>query len=289
MIVITGATGAIGSEVVRQLAARGAKVRAVSRNPEKVAVPAGVEVVRGDLAEPASMVAAMTGAEAAFLVGQLGPEYLESDPALVDAARAAGVRRIVKLSAIGTGEPGGAAVSTWHVPGERAVRESGLTWTILRPSGFASNSLGWAAEIRAGRPVPNLTGIGAQPWIDPRDIAAVAVEALLSDAHAGQTYTLTGPAGLNTHEQATVIGAALGRKLQVVDVPDEVAREHLLAAGRSPEFVEAALEAQVMLRKTVDVTITDDVEKVLGRAPRTYAQWVADHIDAFRADSRSSR
>ncbi|MEV5837920.1 NAD(P)H-binding protein [Nocardia sp. NPDC052112] len=244
MIVITGATGTIGSEIVRQLAARAVRVRAVTRNPERVRVPAGVEVIRGDYRDLGSMAAAMTGADAAFLVGVLGPDDAETDRALVRTARDAGVRRIVKLSAIGTGEPELGRVGTWHMPGEQAARESGLEWTILRPSSFASNTLSWADAIRLSQPVPNLTGTGSQGVIDPRDVAAVAVEALVTAGHSGHTYTLTGPTLLTCADQVATLATVLGQPLDVVDVPEDVAREHMISSGMSPEFADGALAAK---------------------------------------------
>ncbi|MGV9836332.1 NAD(P)H-binding protein [Nocardia niigatensis] len=283
MIVITGATGTIGSEVVRLLAERGVKVRAVTRDPESARVPAGVEVVRGDYADTASMAAAFDGAEAAFLIGQLGPDYVELDRALAGTARAAGVRRLVKLSAIGTGEPGVGRVGTWHLPGEHAVRDSGVAWTILRPSSFASNTLSWAAMLGAGQPVPNMTGTAGQGVVDPRDVAEVAVAALLSDEHSGQVYTLTGPEVLSTRDQAATLAAALGRVVDVADVPEERAREFMLGAGMSEEFADGALAGQAYVRAGGNEIVTDEVERVLGRAPRTYADWVRDHVAAFMA------
>ncbi|MFF0634758.1 NAD(P)H-binding protein [Nocardia sp. NPDC004151] len=283
MIVITGATGTIGSEVVRLLAGRDVKVRAVSRNPEQARVPAGVEVVRGDYADTDSMAAAFSGAEAAFLVGLLGPDYVELDRALVAAARAAGVRRLVKLSAIGTGDPELGRVGTWHMPGEQAVRESGVDWTILRPSSFASNTRSWVTPIQAGQPVPNMTAVGAQGVVDPRDVAAVAAEALLSDDHAGRIYTLTGPAALTTHDQAAVLAAALDRAVEVTDIPLDVAREFMLESGMSEEYADGALAGQAFVRDGGNAIVTGDVEQVLGRAPRTYADWVRDHRTEFGA------
>ncbi|MFC9996796.1 NAD(P)H-binding protein [Nocardia sp. NPDC127526] len=281
MIVITGATGTIGSEVVRQLAARGEQVRAVARNPERAQVPSGVEVVRGDYTDTAAMAAAFAGAEAVFVVGLLGPEFVDLDRALIAAARDAGARRIVKLSAIGTGDPELGPVGSWHLPGEQVVRESGVAWTILRPSSFASNTLSWAQPIAAGQPVPNLTGTGAQGVIDPRDVAAVAVAALLSDDHAGRVYTLTGPAAITTHEQAAMLAVVLERPIDVVDVPHDVAREHMIASGMSAEFADGALAGQAYARTGGNATVTGDVERVLGRAPHGYAEWAWDHAPAF--------
>ncbi|PKV78543.1 SDR family oxidoreductase [Nocardia fluminea] len=205
MILITGATGTIGSGIVRQLAAEGVAVRAATRDPERAGFPAGVEVVRVDYRDPATFAAAMTGAEAAFLVGVPGPDGTGTDADLVAAAIEAGVRRVVKLSAVGTGDPRLGVPGSWHVPGEQAVRDSGLEWTILRPNTFASNTFSWIEPLRAGHPVPNLTGVGRQPVVDPRDVAAVAVTALRSPAHAGRILTLTGPELLSGHEQAAVL------------------------------------------------------------------------------------
>ncbi|WP_067813260.1 NAD(P)H-binding protein [Nocardia inohanensis] len=281
MIVITGATGTIGSEVVRILAARGVAVRAVTRNPEAAVFPENVEVVRGDYTDTASLTAAFAGAEAAFLVGLLGPEFIETEQALIESARAAGVRRLVKLSAIGTGDPELGRVGTWHVPGEQAVRDSGVEWTILRPSSFASNTLSWAAMILAGQAVPNMTGTGTQGVIDPRDVSAVAAEALLSDAHAGRVYTLTGPELLGTADQVAALADATGRTIDVFDIAERQAREFMLGAGMSEEYTDGSLAGQAFVRAGGNAIVTGDVEEVLGRAPRTYAEWVRDHAAAF--------
>ncbi|GAB2650644.1 NAD(P)H-binding protein [Nocardia goodfellowii] len=281
MILVTGATGTIGSAVVRQLAEREVKVRAVTRDPARLQAPAGVEVVRGDYTDGASMAAAMAGAEAAFLVSVLGPDDADTDRALIDIARDAGVRRIVKLSAIGTGEPGLGVYSKWHLPGENAVRDSGLEWTILRPSTFASNTLSWAEAVRSGQPVPNLSGTGTQGVIDPRDIAAVAVEALVSSAHSGRLYTLTGPELLSGPDQAAILAEVLGHPVEVADVPHSVAAEHMRAAGMTPQYVEGALAGQAYVRAGGNAVLTDDVQNVLGRAPHTYAEWVAANAAAF--------
>ncbi|WP_244891852.1 NAD(P)H-binding protein [Nocardia beijingensis] len=219
MIVITGATGTIGSEIVRQLSSRGTAIRAVTRDPDRADVPAGVEVARGDYTDVASMAKAMAGAEAAFVVGVLGPEYADLDRALIATARDAGVGRIVKLSAIGTGDPGLGRVGTWHMPGEQAARDSGVDWTILRPSSFASNTLSWATAIRAGQPVPNMTGDAAQGVVDPRDVAGVAVEALVSGGHAGRIHTLTGPELLTTHDLAATLATVTGHPVDVTEFP----------------------------------------------------------------------
>ncbi|MFJ3892186.1 SDR family oxidoreductase [Streptomyces sp. NPDC090083] len=281
MILVTGATGTIGSDVVRQLAARGEKVRALTRDPGRADVPSGVETARGHHADRASVEAALTGAEVAFLVGVFGPDDAEHDRGLVEAARAAGVRRIVKLSGIGTGEPAVGPVGTWHMAGEQAVRDSGLEWTILRPSAFASNTLGWAASLRAGGPVPNTSGDGGQGVVDPRDVSEAAVAALLGPAHAGRTYTLTGPEVLTVPDQAAVLADVLGRPVPVRDLSSAEARAHLLGLGFSDTFIDASEISRAFVRNGGNEVVTDDVREVLGRPARTYREWAEDHRAVF--------
>ncbi|MFC8668350.1 NAD(P)H-binding protein [Streptomyces sp. NPDC057199] len=301
MILITGATGTIGSEVVRQLAQRGEKVCALTRDPSKAqaqaqarararvadgtggraGAEAEVEVVRGDYLDPASVDAAMAGASAVFLVGVLGPDDVDRDRALVEQARAAGVRRVVKLSAIGTGDPAVGRVGTWHLPGEQAVRESELEWTVLRPSAFASNTLSWAEAIRTGEPVPNMTGDGLQGVIDPRDVSEVAVEALLSARHAGHTYTLTGPETLGVPDQAAILADVLGRPVTTEDLTPDESRARLTGWGMDAEYVEGVLAGSAYVRGGGNAVVTEEVLRVLGRPPRTYRQWAVDHRAAF--------
>ncbi|WP_432164511.1 SDR family oxidoreductase [Streptomyces sp. bgisy031] len=283
MILITGATGTIGSEVTRLLAARGVPHRALTREPGRAAFGPATEVVRGDLDDPGTLDAAVAGATAVFMVtlpgSGSGPGV--QDKALLDAAVAAGVRRVVKLSAIGTGEPGAGRFGMWHAPGEEALRASGMEWTVLRPTTFASNFLWSAPEIRAGRPVPNQFGDGAQGVIDPRDIAETAVETLLADGHDGRVYTLTGPELLTVPDQAAAVAAAAGRSVETVELPPESAREYVLAAGIAEESVDSVLEGFAYVRAGHNAIVTDDVERVLGRPPRTFAMWAEEHKEAF--------
>ncbi|MGW3123750.1 NAD(P)H-binding protein [Streptomyces sp. NPDC001107] len=281
MILVTGATGTIGSDVVRRLAARGEKVRALSREPAQARVPAGVETVPGHHRDRASVEAAMAGAEAAFLVGVFGPDDAEHDRGLVEAARAAGVRRIVKLSSIGTGDPDLGVFATWHMPGEQAVRDSGLEWTVLRPSSFASNTLTWAAAVREGTPAPNMMGHGRQGVVDPRDVAEIAVAALLGPGHAGRTYTLTGPETLSAPEQAAVLGEVLGRPVPLHDLSPAERREQVLAAGLGETYADSLMAAARFIQEGGNEVVTEDVPEVLGRPARTYRQWAEDHRDAF--------
>jgi uncharacterized protein YbjT (DUF2867 family) len=281
MILVTGATGTIGSEVVRQLAARGEKVRALTRDPAGARLPSGVDTMRGHPRDRAAVEGAMAGAEAAFLVGVFGPDDAEYDRGLVEAARAAGVRRIVKLSTIGTGDPRLGVFGTWHLPGEEAVRASGLEWTVLRPSSFASNTLAWAQAVREGRPAPHLMSDGRQGVVDPRDVSEAAAAALGDPRHSGRTYTLTGPEKLRASEQAAILGEILGRQVELTDLTPEQRREQLLGAGLGETYADSLVAGARFIEEGGNAVVTEDVREVLGRPARTYREWAQDHKEAF--------
>ncbi|KAB8191869.1 NAD(P)H-binding protein [Nonomuraea phyllanthi] len=282
MILVTGATGTVGAEVVRLLARRGERVRAMTREPSKGAALPGVDVVRGDFDDPGSLAGAARGADALFLLSAPGPWVARHDEAMLTAARAAGVRKVVKVSAIGTGQDReGGTVGNWHLAGERALRSGELEWTVLRPSSFASNTLRWGPRIRQGQPVPNTTGDGRQGVIDPRDVAEVAVTALTSGRHARTVLTLTGPELLSTPDMAKALGETLGRTVETVEVPLEVYRKQMIAAGADPEFADIAVDGSRTVAQGGNARLTREVEQVLGRAPRTFATWAADHRAAF--------
>ncbi|TCC10074.1 NAD(P)H-binding protein [Kribbella soli] len=272
MILITGATGTIGSELSRQLMARGVPVRRMTRKSRP-------GFVQSDFEDPISLRKAIDGADTVFLLSAPGPWVPDHDRALVAAAIDAEVHRIVKLSAIGSTNEG--LPGNWHAAGERAVRESGLAWTILRPTGFASNVLRWLPAVRAGQPIPNQTGDGQHAFVDPADVAAVAAEALVSGAHDERIYTLTGPELLSVPDQVAVMSDLLGLTLQVVDVPLEIYAEQLRTAGLDEAVVSVALRGAELIRSGGERTLTNDVEQVVGRPARSFRDWVETHRALF--------
>lgn len=280
MILVTGASGTTGSLVVRQLTERGEAVRAMTRT--HLDPTPGVEVVRADFEDPASLAEAVAGVDTVYLVTAAASPTPHHDLALLAAATSANVRRVVKLSAIGTGQRfDGAVIGAWHLAAEDAVRASGLEWTILRPPNFASNLLWYAAAIRAGAPLPNLTGTGRVGVIDPRDIAAVAAEALTTSVHIGQIYTLTGPELLTMPDQADILARVTGRAIGHVDLSVEEGQAQLVATGMTPEAVAAASLGMRWARAGHAELLTDTVTAVLGRKPGTVEQWATEHASAF--------
>lgn len=282
MILVTGASGTVGRQVVQLLRQGGYRARAMTRGRPGHALPPDVDVVRADFDDPDSLRRAVTGVRTVFLLTAPAAPTPDHDLALLAAAQSAHVTSVVKLSAIGTGERfGTVTVGAWHQAAEDAVRASGLAWTVLRPSSFASNCLHWASLIHAGKPVPNLTGEGKQGVIDPRDIAAVAVAALTDPAHAGMTYTLTGPELLRVSDQATQLAQVIGRPVVTADLPSTVARQQLLDSGMPSAAVDATIIGSAWARAGHNAILTDDVEKVLGRAPATFRSWAQRHREAF--------
>jgi uncharacterized protein YbjT (DUF2867 family) len=283
MILITGATGTIGSHLLPILATRGEPVRAMARDTAKIAAGPGIDVVRADFSDAASLSRAVNGARAVFLLTAPPSPTAQHDLAMLTAAHAAGVSHVVKLSAIGTGEknPDGTTVGAWHLQAEQALQASGIAWTLLRPSFFASNWLHQAAAIKAAEPVPNPTGASRQGVIDPRDVAAAAAEALTSPSHLRHIYTLTGPELISATDQATHLEQEIGYPVTVADVSIETTRAQLLASGTTSSAADAILAGPTWARAGNNAILTDDVAQILRRPATTFRSWAHDHRDAF--------
>lgn len=274
-ILVTGATGNVGKHVVSSLAGAGREVRALVRDPGRTSAPDGVEVVRGDLSSPETLEPALRGVESVYLMWP----GIAVEPRVVEAI-AGHAKRVVYLSTDVDDLADGEQATSFHQEIERLIRKSGMSWTFLRPIDFATNTLGWADQVRKGV-VRWPYGQSARSLIHERDIADVAVHVLTSAGHDGARYVLTGPEAITHAEQVRIIGEAVGREVRWEDLPVETAREQLTAAWGNAAFVEARLKAWGAFVDSPE-RVTDTVEMLLGRPARTFRSWAEDHADDFR-------
>lgn len=287
MIVVFGATGNIGPQLVQALASRHERVRAVVRDRARARalLPADVELVEGTLERPETVEAALDGATRVFcgVGGPRGtPELVDVECRLIDLAASAGVTQYVKISGIDARPDGPSKIQRIHGTIEKHLGRSGLGHTILRPSFFFQNLLGMGAAIRQGA-LPLPTGSARCGLIDARDIAEVAAEVLTDRAHVGQTYTLTGPASLSHADVAAVLAAQLGRPVIHIDVPASAFYEAGVGMGLPAWFVDLLTDVFVQVFATGQAArVTDDIPRLLGRAARSCEQFVAEHEAAFR-------
>lgn len=279
MIVVTGATGNIGRPLTRTLVEGGGQVTAVSRHA--AVVPEGVRHVVADLAEPAGLKPALAGAEALFLLLSGDLHAAGANPAdIIGQAAAAGVRKVVLLSTLGVvTRPFGRTRIAMRAL-EDTLRESGLEWVILRPGGFASNALWWAPSVREQQVVAAPFGDVGVPVIDPVDIAAVAAACLLEDRHTGGVYELTGPEVISPREQTQAIAAALGTPVTFHELTRDQART-AMARSMPAELADDTLDI-LGSPNPAELRVSPDVQRVLGRPSRPFADWATRNVAAFR-------
>jgi uncharacterized protein YbjT (DUF2867 family) len=283
MIVVTGATGQAGAEVTRALAARGDRVRAFVRDPGPARRKLGenVELAVGDLANPRSVRAALDGADALFLSCADDPRRVGWEKGAIGAAVVAGVRRVVKLSAVGA-EPGSpVAFWDWHGQVEQHLRASGTGWVILRSSWYMSNLLAAAAQVAGEGRLYAPAGQARIAMIDPRDVGAAAAAVLSSPDHEGQTYLLTGPESITFAQVSAGLSAATGSRIEFTDIPGRQAQQAMIGGGM-PEFAaEQVIKIFEQLRQGADQRVTATVEALTGSAPRDFASFARDHAGLF--------
>ncbi|MFI1337299.1 NAD(P)H-binding protein [Streptomyces sp. NPDC020845] len=282
MLLLTGATGNVGRELVRQLDAQGTEFRILVRDPARAAdLPQRAERVVADLDEPTTLTSAFHGADRLFLLTPgIGTAHTAH---AVAAAQAAGVRHIVHLSSFNVlGDPM-PAMGRWHHERENLVRASGIPATFLRPGGFMTNALDWLPTLREARYVLDPIGPGRYAPIDPADIAAVAAIALTEDGHQGKEYVLTGAETLTVTDQVRILAETTGTAIEIRDVAtaDEAVRSRF-PHGAPPALAEALVEGFTLMRADTAGLRTDTVEQLLARKPRTFAAWCAAHTDVFR-------
>nr|WP_222108809.1 NAD(P)H-binding protein [Streptomyces cupreus] len=282
---LTGATGTVGGLVARRL--RGATpLRLLTRRPDRAADLAGpqVEVVGGDFDDASSLRRALTGVTSALLV-TANPLTQAHDEHFLAAALESGVRHVVKLSALAVTDPDATdLITTWQRDNERLLGDSGLSWTLLRPRAFMSNTLGWAISIRAEGVVRAACGSAVNATIDPRDIADVAALTLLEpDAHAGRAYPLTGPEAISAVEQTKILGDLLERPLLFEELTEEEARRRLLVRYPAP-IAEALAQSAARGRAGAKSEVDSTVAELLGRSAGSYRRWALDHLAAFHGE-----
>lgn len=277
MILVTGASGTVGTEVVKALAGEGAPFRAgYHSNPDRLRA-AGAEAVPLDYDRPETLRPALAGVEAVFLLSRLvAPEV-----AVVRAAKEAGVRRIVKLSVWGAGEEA-FTFARWHRPVEKEIEASGLEWTFLRPNGFMQNIPNFFAPTIKAQGAIYTSAAGAQiSHVDVRDVAAVAARVLTDGGHAGKAYELSGPQALTYDEIAGILSTVLGRKVSHVSIPDEALKQGAIAAGISPTYAEALVDLNQAYRAGKGSRVSSDVRAVTGRDPIAFEAFARDYAPAM--------
>jgi uncharacterized protein YbjT (DUF2867 family) len=283
MILVVGATGKVGREVVRQLAAASAPVRALVRDPARashIRLP-GVEIATGDLARPDSLDTALSGVDRVFLASPADPDQVELQGNLVQACKRMDVRQLVKVSVAG-GPDAATQIGRWHWTTEKQIEASGLGFTMLRPSLYMQQTLRFAPSIAASDSFSLPCGSGEVPLVDCRDVAAVAVAALTEDGHDRRIYDVTGPESLSFEAVAEAIGQAVGRKITYVHVPPDYARKQMLADSVPVWLADDMLVLFASIREGYGGAVTDTVEKVTGERPRSYLQFARDHAANFR-------
>lgn len=278
---ILGATGNIGSRVAARLIARGDRPAVFVRDAKKAKELFGdqADVHVGDLEKPRSLAAAFAGIDRVFLVTD-GPELDVRDRAVAIAAKSAGVRHLVKLSTLDVHN--GVGTGPWHARGEAAVRDSGVPFTFIQPAGFMVNAFGWADSIRERGVLRTSTGQGTIAFIHPDDIADVATAALTSRELDGQSVVITGPEALSYAEMAACIGTAIGKRVRFEEISDQQAYAGVVRwAGKGP-YADAIVDIWRAVREGRLATVSDGVQRVLGRKPISFAQWAEENAAAFQ-------
>jgi uncharacterized protein YbjT (DUF2867 family) len=280
-ILVVGATGSIGTELVAHLLQAGHGVRVLARDPRKAAERLGprVEIVAGDLGNRASLAPALRGVEVASLATAPTPLLAEQEGNFIEAAREAKLRRLVKLSAFGI-EFATDRIHVCHAESEKRLRASGIPAVVLRPVIFMSNMFMEMAAIKAGKMASSF-GDGRMTYVDPRDVAELTARALLEARHEGETWEFGGPEALTYDDLAATFASVLGRRVEHVRLSDAAFQDAALGAGLPDFVVEAITVAAIGTRAGKYATNDDVVQRVLGRRAATFRSWVERHRAAF--------
>jgi uncharacterized protein YbjT (DUF2867 family) len=288
MILVTGATGLNGQELLRRLSAQGSAVRALVRNPAKaetIAELPHVEIVQGDMARPETLAAGLRDIDRAMLISSSDPMMLDVQTNFIDAARKAGVKHIVKLSGIMPELNSAFRFARMHGEIEKRLEASGMAFTHLRAGEFMPAYF---------RQVPNITAKGAMflpmeeariASIDVGDITEIAARVLTSSGHEGKTYPLTGPEALTMTEVAEKLSAATGKTIRYVNVPPDAARQAQLAAGMPPYLADALFQLFAERRNGKEAKVWPDAQALLGRLPTSFDEFAGRNAAVFRGEA----
>ena len=285
MTCVTGASGTVGREVVKQLESAKAPFRAAYFSHEKAeaARARGIDAVILDYNRPESLRAAFQGCDQLFLLGPNVLNQSELERNAVEAAKAAGVRHIVKQSVMGAGEES-FSLAKVHRPIEKAIESSGLAWTFLRPNSFMQNVVTYMGEtIKAQGVFYSASGEAKIGHVDVRDIAAVAVKALTEPGHDGKVYTLTGPEALTYDEIASELANVLGRSISHINLSPSDLKHGMLAEGMSEEIADRMLDLERYYREDQASRITNDIKQVAGHDPRRFARYACDCASSLQS------
>jgi uncharacterized protein YbjT (DUF2867 family) len=282
MILVTGGTGLIGSEVLRLLSHAGVPARALVRNPSRGQALPGITRVQGDLAKPETLASVFAGCTKLFLLTGNVADAAELQRHAIAAARHAGVAHVVKLSAFGASAHSNSTIGRMHHQIEKELQESGMPWTMLRPHHFMQNLLSQADNIINDGVVYSSSGDGKIPFVDTRDIAAVAAVTLTEPGHTEKKYVITGSEALSYRQATDILAEAIGRPLRFIDEPVDEARARLTRAGQPSWLVDSLLAIAAYQRAGGPTeTITSVVGDLTGKPPRSFAAFARDHAAAF--------
>jgi uncharacterized protein YbjT (DUF2867 family) len=282
MILVTGATGTIGSSTVKALKAKGASFKVGARSPEKLKGQ-GVEAVLFDWDKPETFGPALQGVDKVFLLTPSAEKQTDYAKALVQAAKKAGVKHIVKLSVMGADAEPGIALGRMHRDAEKAIKDSGIAWTMLRPTFFMENFVNYyGADPKKDAQIYLAHGEGKAVWVDGRDIGEVAAAVLTGKGHEGKVYELTGPEALGSGEVAAILSEAFGHKYNYVAVPEEAARKAMKDMGAPQWMIDGYAELDLLIRNGWSATPATGVKDVLGRPPRSFKEYAKDYAAGKR-------
>jgi uncharacterized protein YbjT (DUF2867 family) len=290
-ILVTGATGTVGRHVVRGLAERGEPVRAFVRDaaaPAARGLGPGVRLAEGDFADRGTVERALAGVDRLFLACGNVPGQVGYEQAMIDAAAAAGVGRVVKLSGPDPYPESPLVFDSWHGVIERHLARSGLPAVLLRPRTYLTNLLANARAVAATGMLFAPASTAEISFVDPRDVADVAVECLLGAGHVGRAYTLTGPEAITFERVAAELSAATGRPVRYVHVSDDDARHAMIGDGLPPMVAEAIVAIFATQRTGWMATTTTDVRDVTGRQPRSITGFAREHASLFEPAGQAS-